>query len=294
MEALFIINPKSGAGGLLDELKTAIKNSFPRADIILTQRAGHAKELAAKAALENFGQVIVAGGDGTINEAAQGLANTQTALGVIPLGSGSGLARELGAPLNNFAAACNNILTARPLRCDLGRANGEYFINLAGLGLEADIAAAFDEHGKTGKRGKWPYFKIGAKKVFGYKAPRVKIAADGAAAVEMRPLTLVFSNGRQYGSGFKIAPKASFNDGLLDMTAVESQNIARLLLGLPNFFKEGLSPVETRKFRQLKKAVVHVDGEFNYHIDGEPRRAKDLLEIEIVPAAISLLAEFDK
>jgi YegS/Rv2252/BmrU family lipid kinase len=260
----------------------------------LTQRAGHARELAAQAARDGRPRLIACGGDGTINETAQGLALSRTALGIIPLGSGNGLARELGAPLDNFAAACNNILTARALRCDLGRANGEYFINLAGLGLEADIAAAFDAHGKMGSRGKWPYFKIALQKIRCYKTRRVKVAVDGGAAKEMRPLTLVFSNGRQYGSGFKIAPKASFNDGFLDMTAVESQNIARLLLGLPNFFKEGLSPVETRRFWRFKKAAVYLDGDFNYHIDGEPRRAKDLLEIEIVPAAISLLGRFDK
>ncbi|MDR1124403.1 MAG: diacylglycerol kinase family lipid kinase [Elusimicrobiota bacterium] len=289
MEDIFIINPKSGVGGRLEELKTAVKTRFPRADIVLTRRAGHAKELAAQAAAEGRPRLIVCGGDGTINEAAQGLALSQTALGVIPLGSGNGLARELGAPLDNFAAACNNILTARPLRCDLGRANGEYFINLAGLGLEADIAAAFDERGKTGARGKWPYFKIGAREFFNYRAPRAAVEFDGGKTINLRPLTLVFSNGRQYGSGFKIAPRASFNDGFLDMTVVESQNIARLLLGLPNFFKEGLSPVEVRKFWRLKKAAVHIDGNFNYHIDGEPRRAKNLLEIETAPAAISLL-----
>jgi YegS/Rv2252/BmrU family lipid kinase len=289
MKTLFIINPRSGAGGRLKELKNAIKTRFPRADIVLTQRAGHAKELAARASREGLARLIVCGGDGTINEAVQSLALSQTALGVIPLGSGNGLAREIGAPLNDFAAACQNILTARPLRCDLGRANGEYFINLAGFGLEADIAAAFDERGKTGARGKWPYFKLGASKFFNYKAPRVAVELDGGQPMTLRPLTLVFSNGRQYGSGFKIAPRASFHDGFLDMTVVESQNPARLLLGLPNFFKEGLSPVEVRGLRRLKKAAVHIEGAFNYHIDGEPRRAEDLLAIEIAPAAITLL-----
>lgn len=283
MKRLFIINPKSGAKrGGVDSLKAAIKKHFPSADIALTNAPGHAKELAK----QNYDQITACGGDGTINEIVQSLAGTKTALGIIPLGSGNGLARELGAPLDNFEAACNNILKACPARCDLGRANGEYFVNLAGLGLEADIAAAFD---KQSGRGKWPYFKIGARKFLSYKAPQVSVEIDGGETINTRPLTLVFSNGRQYGSGFKIAPQASFGDGLLDMVYIENKGILRHILCLPNFFKPGISPCETRKFHKIKKAVARLEGGFNYHIDGEPRRAKDLLEIEIAPGAIYLL-----
>jgi YegS/Rv2252/BmrU family lipid kinase len=289
MKRLFIINPKSGAKKVGDALKGTIKKFFMQDEIFFTERKNHAKELAQKAARENYNQVIVAGGDGTINEAVQSLAGTQTALGVIPLGSGNGFAREVGAPLNNFEAACKNILAAREDYYDLGLANGEYFINLAGLGFEADIAASFDETGKRGQRGKWPYFKIGIKQFFDYKAPKVRAEVDDNPAQITRPITLVFSNGRQYGSGFKIAPYASFNDGLLDMVVVEKTNIFKIIAGLPNFFKKNLTPVEIRRFYKVKKAVVHIDGSFNYHIDGEPRRAQEKLEISILPSHIKLL-----
>lgn len=289
MKRLFIINPKSGAKGCAEELKKVIQKHFPQADIEFTRRQGHAKELAAAAAANNYAQVVACGGDGTINEAMQGLALSNIALGVIPLGSGNGLAREVGMPLDNFEAACNTILTARAVRCDLGKANGEYFINLAGIGIEADIAADFD---KNGKRGRWPYFKITAKKIFSYKAPHITVDMESPAGIQniaLRPLTLVFTNGRQYGSGFKIAPRASFSDGLLDMVCIRRQNIFKLLAGLPNFFKPAIIPVEIRDYYKITKATVNICADFNYHIDGEPRRGKDKLQIEIVPGSVSLL-----
>jgi YegS/Rv2252/BmrU family lipid kinase len=289
MKRLFIINPKSGTARDSDNLITSINQYFPGADIVFTERKGHARELAAKAVTDGYKQVITAGGDGTINEAVQSLAGSEVALGVIARGSGNGLARELGAPLGNHDLACKAILNSREVRCDLGRANGEYFANLAGVGFEADIAAAFDEQGKTGARGKWPYFKIGAREFFNYKAPRVAVELDGGKTITLRPLTLAFSNGRQYGSGFKIAPKASFTDGLLDMVEIKNDNIMRLILGFPNFFKEGISPIKITKVQKIKKATIKIKGPFYYHIDGEPRQAKDLLEIEIAPAAISFL-----
>jgi YegS/Rv2252/BmrU family lipid kinase len=289
MKKLFIINPKSGAKKNGQELARTIKQYFPSADICFTKRKGHAQELAAQAQQEGYKQIIVAGGDGTINEVVQSLAGARSALGVIALGSGNGFAREIGMPLNNFDAACQSILRAKEVLYDLGIANNEYFINLSGLGFEADIASAFDKHGSSGRRGALPYFEIGFKKFFNYAAPQARVELDGEPAQIMRPLTLVFSNGRQYGSGFKIAPLASFNDGLLDMVAVEKTSVLRLLLGLPNFFKTGLSPVEIRKSRKIKKATVHIEGGFNYHIDGEPRRAPNKLEISVAPNYIKLL-----
>ena len=291
MKRLFIINPNSGKKGRAQKLKAVIKKHFGAddIDIELTRRKGHGKELAVKALAKGYEQIIVCGGDGTINEAAQALAHTKTALGVIPLGSGNGLAREIGMPLDNFDAACNTIAAARAVRCDLGKANGEYFVNLAGMGIEADIAADFDSHGT---RGKWPYFKLGAQRILNYRAPLVNIDTEAPAGpqnIKMRPLTLVFSNGRQYGSGFKIAPAASFNDGLLDMVCIKRQNIAKLLVSMPNFFKQGIMPIETRDFYKITKATVNIGGEFNYHIDGEPRRGKDTLQIEIAPGAIYLI-----
>lgn len=288
MKTAFIINPKSGQKLGCGNIEDKIKKHFPQAETVFTEFKGHARELAKIFARDGFEAVIVAGGDGTINEAVQSLAGTQTALGVIALGSGNGLARELGCPLGSLEQRVSALKKFKIKQFDLGRANGEYFINLAGLGMEADIAARFDEIGAGGKRGKWPYFKIGAKAFFGYKSPLVKAEADGKT-FEFKIMSLVFANGRQYGSNFKIAPKAAFDDGFLDMTVIRRSNIFKLALGLPSFFFPSCKIVSIADTYKIRRAKVFLDGPFSYHIDGEPKRGKDCLEIEISPSAVKVL-----
>jgi YegS/Rv2252/BmrU family lipid kinase len=286
MKRLFIINPKSGKNNKASELEQTIKTQFYDADIVYTKEAGHAKKLAADAVKQGYEQVIVAGGDGTINEAASSLVGTKTYLGIIPLGSGNGLAREIGCPVDNLQKACNNIYMAKPVLCDAGKANGEYFFNVAGIGLEATIAHAF---AKVKTRGMWPYFKIGFSQVLKYKAPQAEVWADDKSLIFLNPITLVFANGRQYGSNFKIAPKASLTDGKFDMVYVGQNPLWKLALGLPNFFKPGFSSLKLSNTRQIKKATITCQGKFVYHLDGEPKEATDKLEIEVVPKAIYLL-----
>jgi lipid kinase, YegS/Rv2252/BmrU family len=286
MKRLFIINPKSGKNNRASELEQIIKTQFYDADIVFTKAAGHATKLVANAVKQNYEQVIVAGGDGTINEAASSLVGTKTALGVIAFGSGNGLAREIGCPLDNLQKACNNIYMAKPVLCDIGKANGEYFLNVAGIGLEATIAHAF-ANVKT--RGMLPYFKIGFTQVLKYKAPKVEVWADDKSLIFLNPTTLVFANGKQYGSNFKIAPQASLTDGKLDMVYIEEQPLWKLALGFPNFFKPNFTSVKLTKSRTIKKAVITGQGKFVYHLDGEPKQATDKLEIEVLPKAIHLL-----
>lgn len=288
MRTAFIINPKSGKKLGCGNIKEKIKKYFPQAETVFTEFKGHARDLAKNFARDGFEAVIVAGGDGTINEAVQSLASTQTALGVIALGSGNGLARELGCPLSSLEERISALKKFEIRQFDLGRANGEYFINLAGLGMEADIAAKFDEIGAGGKRGKWPYFKIGVQSFFEYKAPLLKVEAEGKV-FEFETMSLVFANGRQYGSNFKIAPKAAFDDGFLDMTVIRRASIFKLALGLPSFFLPSCKIVSIADTYKIRRAKVFLDGPFSYHIDGEPKKGKDCLEIEISPSAIKVL-----
>lgn len=289
MKRLFIINPKSGKklGGA--DLLNLIKAEFPEAQIVFTEYKGHARELAAQAARQGYEQVIIAGGDGTINETVQSLAFTDTVLGIIALGSGNGLARELGCPLGSLEERVKAIKNFTVKKYDLGCVNGEYFINLTGLGMEADIAAQFDNIGASGKRGKWPYFKIGFQSFFKYKAPGVSVKADGKE-YKFKVLSLVFANGRQYGSNFFIAPKATFDDGLLDMTIIKKTNIFKLLLGLPSFFFPSCKIVSIADTYKIKEAEVNLPGKFSYHIDGEPKNAECGLKITVCPGAINILS----
>ena len=291
MKIRFILNPHSGKlkgnAEKIEKMAQAIVLNFPQADLCKTKAPKHATELAQEAAQEHFDAVVAIGGDGTINETARGLVGTETALGVLPNGSGNGFARELGMPLT-LEEGLVRLQHAAPVRCDAGRANGELFLNLAGVGIEAEIAWQFMEHGKNGKRGMWPYFKIGAKTVFSYQPKNLEVLADGKTE-KLAPLTLVFANGRQYGSNFKIAPKASLTDGLLDMVTVYNAPKWKIALAAPSFFTDTWRPFGITATQHVKHALIHLPGEIVYHIDGEPRKTQDQLEMAVEPSALKVL-----
>ncbi len=283
----FILNPKSGKEPADQEyIAKCIQLNFPGADMRLTRAPKHATELAKEAVQHGFESVVVLGGDGTINEAAQGLVGTQTALGIIPRGSGNGLAREIGMflPLEEALVKLQRA-TARP--CDVGLANNELFLNVAGVGIEAQIAWQFMQHGQTGTRGKAPYFKLGAKTFFTYKPDTLRVTVNGHTQ-QMAPLSLVFANGRQYGSNFKIAPQASLSDGKLDMVEIKNAKY-KLAAAVPFFFTDKKPPFGVTVSTQIENAVVESEHEILYHIDGEPRNAGRRLEIMIKPGALRLL-----
>ena len=288
MSIRFILNPISGKTPADPEhLARVIQLNFPGADMRLTKAPGHATELAREAANLGFESVVAIGGDGTVSETASGLVGTQTALGVIPHGSGNGLARELGMPLSLEEAAMR-LQKGTRVPCDTGLANGELFLNMAGIGLEAEIAWQFMEYGKTRKRGKWPYFKIGTQTVFSYRPRKLEVTADGLTT-QLAPLTLTFANGRQYGSNFKIAPHASLTDGKLDMITVHDAPKWKLALAAPAFFTDNYRPFGVTSEASITKAIIKQPGEIRYHIDGEPRKTTDTLEITLRPKSLTLL-----
>lgn len=287
MKILFIINPKSGKGRDPQDIVNCIKLNFPQAAWALTTGPRHATELAAKAVSQQYEAVVAVGGDGTINETAQALVNTPTALGVIPGGSGNGFARELRMPLHlQEAVFC--LQKAKTVRCDVGQANGELFLNLAGVGIEAQIAYDFMQYGKTGKRGMWPYFKLGAKDAFTYQPQEMQLEYDGRRET-IRPLSVTFANGTQYGSNFKIAPQASLTDGWLEKVVIKNVHKLKLLAAAPTFFTDDSTHLGVTDTTCVKHVLLRQPGEIIYHLDGEPKKTQDQLEIKILPAALNVL-----
>ncbi len=288
MKIRFILNPVSGRKTTnVDQIRQCVQRYFPEADFCQTQGPKHAVQLAQQAAAQHFDAAVAMGGDGTINEVAQGLVNTQTALGIVPRGSGNGFARELGlmGPLDKTLLKLKNA-TVQP--CDVGYANGELFLNLAGVGIEAAIAWQFMEHGKTGKRGMLPYFTLGAKTFFNYKPHTLRLTLDGKT-VSVAPLTLVFANNRQYGSNFVIAPHAKIDDGQLEMVSVNNVAKCKLAAALPFFMLGKKPPFGVTSYAHTNHAVLESEQEILYHIDGEPRKAAHRLEIILAPNALRLL-----
>ncbi len=288
MKIRFIVNPISGKRPAPPaQTMTQIRAVFPKAEVLFTQGPGHATDLARQAMQNGCEAVVAVGGDGTINETAKGLVSSRTALGVIAHGSGNGFARELGALVPLPRALQNLQKNGHMVACDVGFANGELFLNLAGVGIEAAVAWQFMQQAATGRRGKWPYIKEAAKILFSYQPHPLRITVDGQTQ-QLQPISLVFANGRQYGSNFIIAPHANLFDGKLDM--VEIKNVAKykLATAVPFFFAGKVPPFGITTSRQIKQAVIETNGDILYHIDGEPRKTSGRLEINLVPGALRL------
>ena len=215
----FIINPRAGVERE-KEIKSAIKaqlNEFLYSyDIQYTQYAKHGTELARAAAANGAYAVVAVGGDGSVNDIVKGLAGTDTALAIIPKGSGNGMARTMKIPLDTFAAV-KVINSGRVATMDIGYANDLLFVSNAGVAFDALISKKF---AKSEKRGFGVYSWLVTKHLWTYKPWPFKINIDGKD-VDDKAFMITVANGQQFGYNFRIAPTASYSDGLLDLVIVK-------------------------------------------------------------------------
>ena len=289
-----IINPISGAGtdpGAASRRATMVETAAARrgagVKIDFTKRQGHAGELGAAAVAAGAHGVIVWGGDGTFNETATALLGSSIPLGLVPAGSGNGLAGALGVPREPLAAL-NVAFDAAPRTIDAGRLAGRCFFNIAGVGFDARVAALFDRRGPRA-RGGWPYIAIGVREGCTYCALDYDVWLDDEPK-RYKALLIAFANGREYGLGARIAPDARLDDGLLDAIIVEERSVVarfwharHLATGTPQ-----LAPHVTT--RRVRRAVIESAGEMEFHVDGEPGRALGRIEVEILPRALQIRA----
>ena len=286
MRQLFILNPASGPSRESDLFERAVRQVFGmKSEITRTLRRGHGGELARKAVHAGYDRVVVLGGDGTLQEISRFLVGTPTTLGIIPKGSGNGFARTLGIPLNPLKA-CETLAQAKPLAIDVGRINGEHFINIAGFGLDAQIAFAFEETQAAGPRGKWPYVRLGLQEYRRYAPHPLRLTHDHGD-VDTTPLLVAIANGKQYGSGAKIAPQAVINDGLLHITLVQQVPWYRLLTVLPKLFAGSMTTGPFVHLFSTKNLTVTFPQTTPFHMDGETRSTTHL-HADILPRALTV------
>ena len=292
MSVAAIINPISGAGANPSVAAARIALLRAEADrrgmpveIHLTARAGHARELATSAASSGASLVVVWGGDGTINEAGSALLHTGTTLGVVPAGSGNGLAAALGVPREPQAALAV-AFGGRERVIDAGIMAGRPFFNIAGIGFDARVARLFNARA-AGTRGGWPYVVIGVREGCRYCAVDYDVELDGGRS-RVRALLIAFANGREYGMGARIAPLAELDDGLLDATiVVERPVLARFWHARHLAFGTAhLAPSVT--VQQVTQARVSAAGEIEFHVDGEPGIAQGAVEVGVAKAALKV------
>jgi YegS/Rv2252/BmrU family lipid kinase len=275
------------ARAALDAMRGA-KAPWRDLDLQLTTAPGDARRMAREAAEAGFDAVVAVGGDGTANEAAWGLLRSPTALGLVPAGSGNGLARTLRIPLRPVAAV-RALRDAVVRRMDVGMANGRPFLNVAGAGFDAVVGAAFHEWGRAGgRRGLFSYFRLAVPRALSYRSSRWTLAA-GDEGFSGPAFLVAFVNGRQYGGAAVIAPGARLDDGLLEIVVVEDAPAFELLANAPRLFVGGIEGF--RRYRRIAaaRAVLTGPAAFEHHRDGEPEPPSERLEVTLEAGALAVL-----
>ena len=282
----FIVNPISGIGRqkviekLIDE---QLDRTLFEYEIGYTKAAKHATELAQQAAAKNFDIVVAVGGDGSVNETAKGLIGSNTAMAIIPTGSGNGLARHLNIPLD-LEKAMEVINKANETRIDSIQMNDETFVNVAGVGFDAHIGWEF---AKYGKRGFSSYVKVIAREFPKYKAQDFELTIDGKTIIKNAYL-ISFANGSQWGNNAHIAPTADIADGIMDIAILKDFKFySGLSIGY-KLFKKTLHKSSHLEIIKAKEVILKQKGTIA-HIDGEPIEMGNELRIKVNPLSLKVI-----
>jgi YegS/Rv2252/BmrU family lipid kinase len=285
-KVLFIINKYAGTG-FQPELEGRIIDIYQsqniECSIEFTQSRGHATELARAAVKENFQQVIAVGGDGTVNEVAQGLLNTPVQMGIVPRGSGNGLARHLGIPID-IIAAVKNLFDSYPLAMDTFTVNGHLSLNVSGIGFDGHIANLF---GQTKKRGLIGYAKLTIREFFRFKEFEASISMNDKVS-EKKAFIIAIANSSQYGNNARIAPAASVCDQLLHISILKKVPPHRVDF-VYSFFAGKIEKSSYCEMITSNQFTIELSKPVAYHIDGEPSGISDRFTIELKPMSLNIL-----
>ena len=270
-----IINPISGTGGRIEVARAraaqaaALLSSHgcDPSNVFITERPGHARELALAAVERGVSTVAAWGGDGTMNEVGTALAFKDAALALVPSGSGNGLARDLGIPFD-AAAALDVAFSGRSRVIDAGEVGGRLFFNVAGIGLDARVAHRFAVDGLE-KRGFARYMAITLRELSAYQPDRLTITTP-ASSTTGALLLVAIANGRQYGNGATIAPHARLDDGRLDVVTITARPLVRAFLELPFVFMGKIDCLGGVSMTATESVHITSPHPVVYHLDGEP------------------------
>ncbi len=290
MKTRFILNPCSGRNRTRPRFDRTIREFITSrsldASCALTEAPGHATELAREAVRTGHELVVAVGGDGTMNEVAQGLIDTPAALGLVPCGSGNGLARHLGLPLTwtgalELAAGARS----RVVSVDTGSANGFPFFNAMGLGIDADVSRRFN---RLTRRGLPAYVRVAWSALRELRTERCVISC-GPNSHTMEILLVAIANSDQYGNNAQIAPGARVDDGRLDLVAIEAVGLARAATLVPRLFLGNLD--QSPHVRRLTGTRFVIDRTTRgiIHTDGETHSTEARIEVVVRPRSLIMM-----
>lgn len=286
-EITFIVNPHSGTHGK-DEIPRIISRTIDKevfnSNVVFTEYAGHAAEIAHKCVADKADIVVAVGGDGTVNEVARSLIHTDTALGIIPCGSGNGLARHLCIPMDiKKSIAIINRCNIESL--DYGVINSMPFFCTCGMGFDAFISQKFAE---AGKRGPITYMENILKEGLKYK-PEVYEVEDDSESTKYKAFLIACANASQYGNNAYIAPKATMTDGLMDVIIMEpftAFDAPQISIDMFNKTLDKNSKIKTFK---AKRIHIHRSQPGAIHYDGDPIMTGTDIDVHIEERGIKII-----
>jgi YegS/Rv2252/BmrU family lipid kinase len=283
----FIINPKSGARNkkhFSDWILQHTDRDLFEPEICFTEAPGHAAILSREAAENNYVMVVAVGGDGSVNETAQGLYGTGTSLGIIPTGSGNGLARHLRIPMD-FVKAVQSLNHSIPFSMDSLRINDKLCLGTFGIGFDAHIAHLF---AGAAKRGYSTYVKLVLKEFYKYPTYQYNMVVDGKSVVK-EAFLLTFANSSQFGNNAVIAPFANVTDGKIDLVMVKKFPAIKAPQLIYRMMNNILFRSRYFESQHVTHAVVINSNSLKGHIDGEPVSFSGNIEIRMVPGSVNIL-----
>jgi diacylglycerol kinase (ATP) len=283
----FIVNPHAGAG-----MKTRVPEYLDRNlnhqkftyGIKYTSRPGHAHELAREAIAEGYTTIVAVGGDGSVNEVAAALVGTDIKLGVLPAGSGNGLAMHLGYG-RNLPKAIKLINRAKPIKIDVGLLNDKPFVNVAGIGFDGLVSNMMK---RSARRGFLPYFFNSVKAGLTY-TPKVCRIVLPDRTIQQTCFAVVVANGPMYGYNFTVAPDAVLNDGLFSVVILRDVPKWQYFAGLPNGFNGNFYGNDFVEHFTARELSIWSDGRNYVHMDGEGFELEDPLEFKINQKSLNIL-----
>lgn len=287
----FIMNPISGTTSkdrIPHLIETTLNQDLYEYNILMTERAGHASELAVSARDEGIDIVVAVGGDGTVNEVARSIVHSDTALGIIPCGSGNGLARHLMLPMN-LKKAIQIINRCEIHNLDYGVINGYPFFCTCGMGFDAFVSMKF---AKAGKRGPITYVENVLREGLKYKPETYEIE-DENGKMRYKAFLISCANASQYGNNAYIAPQASMSDGLMDVIIMEPFDVLEAPQISIDMFNKTLDKSSKIKTFKCKKLRIHRKEAGVIHFDGDPVMADKDIEIELKEKGIRIIVNPD-
>lgn len=291
-QILFIINPVAGVRRK-DRIPSMIDKYLDHSrfdyDVIYTERRGHATQIAAEAALRGVHIVAVAGGDGSVNEAATGLIGTNTSLAIIPSGSGNGLARHLGYSID-VRSTLQIINSNHVGKIDVCRVNDQYFFSLIGIGFDAFVAKVFS---REETRGFLTYAWSAIKSVSSFDAFEYS-ASLSQGPISGKAYMINICNSNQYGYNVKVAPHASLSDGMLDVIVLDNIPKWKIPIAVLQVFTR--THLNAKHFTTYRSNAVTVETPQYAHlqVDGETAPKDKKFKIEVLPSALKVLMHPDQ